>query len=345
MSGWRPYFAPTSTAAAMRKLLLCAALLGAALALVSCRPYGPSSPFNKALPSNPRLLPNSSAIVDRLAGWGAPEQLMVGQADTGSDYFHPVYAAERTDPVYTVHCLRWTSSCEVEGMKLRIPSAARPAGGPDAHMAVIEPDRWEYDFWQVKDKPAGGGTLVVSHGGRTKIDGDGLGSDATAAEFGLAAGLIRGDQLQTGKIDHALFVEVRCTSGQSVYPAAPGTTGSICSDRTNAPPLGAHVWLAMSDVEIALLPVPAWKKTILRALHHYGGYVGDTTGGNASWGLQTISGSSYTSFGEQDPMVQVAQGLHLKRWSGEFYLDLDGGVDWARYLRVVDPCVAQGSCR
>ena len=329
----------------MRKLTVGVALLFAALALVSCRPYGAGSPFNQVVPSNPRLLPNSSGIVDRLDGWGPVQQLMVGQADSPDDYFHPLYAARRSDPVYTIHCLRWTSSCEVEGLRLRIPREARPAGGGDGHMAVVQSDRWEYDFWQVRDRPADGGTLNVSHGGRTRIDGDGLGSDATAAEFGLAAGLIRGDQLADGRIDHGLFVHVRCTNGRSVYPAAPGTTGTVCSDTANAPPLGARIWLDMTDAQIAALALPSWKKTVLRALHRYGGYVGDTTGGNVSWGLQTVSGSTYTSFGKPDPMVDVAQGLSLKRWEGAYYLDVDGGVDWGRHLRVVDPCVALGSCR
>jgi hypothetical protein len=328
----------------MRKITVGVALLSAALALVSCRPYGPDSPFNRPVPSNPKLLPNSSAMVDRLEGWGPVQQLMVGGADTPSDYFHPIYAARKSDPVYTIHCLRWTSACEIEGHKVRIPSAARPAGGADGHMAVLQRDWWEYDFWQVKDRPAGGGTLLVSHGGRTKIDGDGLGSDATAAEFGLAAGLIRGDQLAAGEINHALFVHVRCTSGRSVYPAAPGTTGSVCSDTTNAPPLGARLWLAMSNAQIAALAVPEWKKTVLRALHRYGGYVGDTTGGHVSWGLQTISGSTYTSFGEADPMVGLAHRLKLGKWSGKYYLDVDSGVEWSRYLRVLDPCVGQVSC-
>jgi hypothetical protein len=328
----------------MRKLSLCVALLTAALALVSCRPYNSASPFNRVVPSNPKLLPNSAGIVGRLDGWGPVQQLAVGHADTSHDYFHPVYAARRTDPVYTVHCLRWTSSCEVEGMKLRIPPEARPAAGADGHMAVVQPDRWEYDFWQVRDRPAGGGTLTVSHGGRTMIDGDGLGSDATAANFGLAAGLIRGDQLERGKIDHALFVHVRCTNGRSVYPAAPGTTGSVCSDTTNAPPLGARIWLDMSDAQVAALAVPAWKKTVLRALHRYGGYVGDTTGGSVSWGLQTLSGSSYTSYGKADPMVSVVQALRLKKSGSAYYLDVDSGVEWGKHLRVLDPCTAQGYC-
>lgn len=334
----------------MRKLTVCVALLCTALALASCRPYGPASPyapaspFNRAVPSNPKLLSNSAAIVDRLDGWGPVQQLEVGTADTRSDWFHPVYSAGGRDPVYTVHCLRWTSSCEIEGHRVRIPSAARPAGGGDGHMAVIQPDGWEYDFWQVQGKPAGGGTLLVSHGGRTRIDGDGLNSDATAAEFGLAAGVIWGEQMKAGNIDHALFIHTRCTSGRSVYPAAAGTTGSVCPDTANAPPLGARLWFSMSDAQIAALPVPAWKKTILRALHRYGAYIGDTTGGQVSWGLQAVSGSTYTSFGRTDPWVTFAQQARIERWDGAYFFDVDGGVDWARYLKVVDPCVARGPC-
>jgi hypothetical protein len=328
----------------MRKLIPCGALLLAALTLVSCRPYSPSSPFNHRLPANPKVLTGSPGIVDRLEGWGPVQQLAVGNADTPSDYYHPVYTAGPSDPVYTVRCLRWTSSCEVEGHRIRIPSAARPAGGGDGHLAVVQRDGWEYDFWQVQSKPAGGGTLVVSHGGRTRYDGDGLGSDATAAEFGLAAGLIKAEEVQGRSIDHALFVHVRCTSGRSVYPAAPGTTGSVCPDTTNAPALGARIWFSLSEPEIARLPIPAWKKTVLVALHRYGGYVGDTTGGNVSWGLQALSGSTYTSFGRPDPWVGTARGLGVSVWNGAYYLDVDSGVDWGRHLRVLDPCVAQRRC-
>jgi hypothetical protein len=328
----------------MRKLAVCVALSLAATVLASCRPYGDASPFNRPLPASPKLLSNSDQIVERLDGWGRVQQLEVGQADTRADYFHPLYAAGPRDPLYTVHCLRWTSSCEVEGMRVRIPSAARPAGGADGHLAVLDPDGWEYDFWQVRSKPAGGGTLEVSHGGRTRFDGDGLESDATAAEFGLAAGVIGANEMEARRIDHALFVHVRCTSGRSVYPAAAGTTGSVCSDGTNAPPLGARLWLSLTDAQIDALPVPAWKKTILHALHRYGAYVGDTTGGSASWGVQAVSGSSFTSYGGQDPWVQFARKAGADHWDGLWYFDVDGGVDWRRYLEVVDPCTARGAC-
>ena len=211
------------------------------------RPYAATSPFNRAIPERPRLLAGSAAIVSELTGWGPPQQLLAGHADTSSDYFHPLYWSAPTDPVFTIRCVRF-GRCPVEGLRIRVPDAARPAGGADGHLAVIDTrSGWEYDFWQVRAKPRGGGELVVSYAGRTRIDGSGLGSNATAAWFGLAAGIIRGPEMEAGTIPHALFIHVRCTAGRSVYPAHSGTTAAPCSrlgiDQTNAPPLGARLWL------------------------------------------------------------------------------------------------------
>ena len=316
----------------------------------SCwRPYAATSPFNRPIPADPPLLSNSAEIVQRLLSWGSPQTLAAGHADTSDDYFHPLYYAQRGDPLYTVHCTRWTGNCPVEGHQLRIPQAARPAAGDDGHMTVIDQaSGWEYDFWQVADKPAGGGTLNVSHGGRTRIDGDGLGSNATAAWFGLAAGIIRGPEIQAGEIRHALFSQIKCSGGYAVYPARAGTAAAPCSNfgasNTNAPPLGARIQLAMSDAEIDALGVPAWKRTILKALAHYGLIVGDTMNNNSSWGLQGESGSSYTSFGAIDPWTAVAQtsGVAGSPGSG-YWFDVGSGVDWSR-LRVVHPCVSSGTC-
>ncbi len=261
------------------------------------KPYAATSPFNRPIPSTPRVHPNSSAIVSRLLSWGDPQTMLAGHSTTNDDYFHPLYYSRAGDPLFTVKCAVAASGCKVNGDQVRIPDAARAAGGGDGHLAVIDQATgWEYDFWQVRSKPAGGGTLTVSHGGKTRIDGDGLGSNATAAWFGLAAGIIRGPEMQAGTIDHALFAAIKCTAGVSVYPAQPGTTANRCSDfglsNTNAPPLGARLQLAMSDAEINALAIPEYRKIILRALARYGLIVGDTNGGNAAWGIQVESGAA-----------------------------------------------------
>jgi hypothetical protein len=101
--------------------------------------------------------------------------------------------------------------------------------------------------------------------------------------------------------------------------------------------------LAMSDQQIAGLAVPAWQKTILRAMAHFGMIVGDTGG---SWGVARESGVVYTSFGQPDAWVTLA-----RRWNIPYYapdaaytFHLQDGVDWNKYLRVLYPCVSRGSC-
>ncbi len=302
----------------------------------SCwRPYGPDSPFNR-VPPDPTPVPNSQAIVDRVLAMG-PIADMVVAPDTASDWFHPVYYSAPTDPLFSIRCTGQVGQCEVEGMTVRIPDAARPAGGGDAHLAVVDQSSgWEYDFDWVQDKPAGGGTLTVSWGGRTRIDGDGLGSDATAAHFGLLAGIIRAQEMAAGQINHALFMMVGCTAHAYLYPA--DGFAYDCADQTDAPAVGQYFWLQMTDTEIDALDVPDWKKTILRALSRYGAFVGDT-GGNEAFTFQFESGSTYTSFGVEDPMAAFAreQTAGVTERDGGYEFDLGSGVDWRNRLRVLDP--------
>jgi hypothetical protein len=151
--------------------------------------------------------------------------------------------------------------------------------------------------------------------------------------------MIRASELEAGRIDHALVMVVDCTSGSFVWPAA--KTDSKCSDPTDAPPMGARFQLAMSDAQIDGLAVPSWKKTILRAAAHYGAYVGDST--SSPWSLAGFeSGTSYTSFGVEDPMVGLARRAGIKpTGGGVFVFDIAHGVDWERYLRVIEPSVAR----
>ena len=305
------------------------------------RPYGDASPFNTPVAGKP-LASNSAAIVGRLT-WASPhpDKVTTGNSGTAGDWSHPIYYSQPSDPLYTIDCTEPWGTCEIEGMQVRIPAQAEPAGGSDGHMAVIDQaSGWEYDFWQVASKPAGGGTISISWGGRTAIgtaDADGRDSNATAAHFGLAAGVIRPSELAAGEINHALFMVVKCTSGTSVYPAGPGA-GSACADKTNAPAMGQHFYLDMTDAEIEALSVPAWQKTILRAMARYGLYVGDTGGGG--WGIQFESGSSFTSFGQTDPWVALGDQLGATKWtdpsSGRSLRiwDLKNAAPWASKLKV-----------
>lgn len=312
------------------------------------RPYSDDSPFNRRVVGRPPLANRSPETVDQLSAWGGPGNVLVGAADTSRDYGHPVFYARSSDPVFRIHCVRFRP-CEVEGHRIRIPDDARPADGGDGHMAVVDfRTGWEYDFWQVRSKPRGGGRLVVSHGGRTRISGDGLGSNATAAGFGLLGGIVRPHELARGRIRHALFLTVRCSNGRSVFPAARGTSGAPCRDFGEpgraAPSLGARVWLSMSREEIARLRVPPWKRAILHALRDYGGIVGDTMRGNGSWAIVLESGESQVALGRPDPWRAIATRAGASPYEGLYVLELDDELNWQSRLRVVAPCVSRGDC-
>jgi hypothetical protein len=307
------------------------------------RPYADSSPFNRRVPAAPRLAANSAQVVQRVLGFGAIQNLVAGESGTADDWSHPTYYPGANDPYFTLHCTEPWGTCAIEGHRIRIPDAARAAAGGDAHLTVVDQSTgWEYDLYDVSAKPAGGGRLDFGWGGRTRIDGDGRGSDATAAQFGNLAGIIRAQELAAGVIPHALFTVIKCgsTSPRFVYPATKG--GTYCSDTTSAPPMGSHLWLAMTDEQIEALAVPRWKKTVLHAMADYGMIMGDT--GSGSWAIQAESGSTYTSFGYEDELVKFARANGWSAYNGRYSGNLRDGVDWARYLRVLDPCVSQGAC-
>ncbi len=180
------------------------------------RPYAASSPFNQ--PIGPAAVhPESAALVAGSLQWGPPASLIAGTAESSSDYGHPVYFSQPSDPLYALHPTEHWGHNTIAGTRIRVPSGARPAGGSDGHMTVVTPDGWEYDFWRAQRPPPGGGTLTFAWGGRVRIAGDGLGGSATAAHFAALAGVIRPEELAAGRIDHALFIVLRCSSSATGF--------------------------------------------------------------------------------------------------------------------------------
>jgi hypothetical protein len=315
----------------------------------SWRPYAATSPFNQPIPAGTKAVANSPALMSATLASGPPDHLTAGVAQTSDDWGHPTFYARGDDPVFTLRTTAGYGPNPLNGARIHIPEAARPAGGGDGHMTIVQPDGWEYDLWQVKSKPAGGGTLTFSWGGRLRIDGSGLAHGGTASKFGNLAGIIRAPELAAGRIDHALFIVLRCTGtgnsygygvrqresdeGSYVYPAVAG--GAPCRSGAQAPPMGARLRLAMSETQILALGLPRWQTAILTALARYGGYVGDTGGDGI--GMMFESSTTYTSLGRPDPLVAIAKANGLPSYGGRYGFDVAKGVDWARYLEVIPP--------
>jgi hypothetical protein len=310
------------------------------------RPYDASSPWNHELEIAPPLDERSETLA---AALGDPRHVVVNWADESNDYARPTYYSQPGDPVFTPVCTAdLYGACPVEGLQVAIPDDARPAGGGDGHLTVIDPlSGWEYDFWQVTSKPVGGGELYASWGGHARIDGDGLGGDRVGAvAWGgpTQAGLVRPEELEAGAINHAILMIVACDNGTFVYPARHSGRKCLPGQLATAPAMGQRFRLALSDEQIAALDVPAWKKTLLRAMAHYGLIVGDT-GGDEGWGIQWESGVQYTSLGRPDEWVTLAQRSGIpQEAAGDYVFSLRDGVDWAHDLEAVAPCVSLRTC-
>jgi hypothetical protein len=308
--------------------------------------YDDASPFNTPVPANPQLAPNSWQIVQRVTSWGPPAKNYAGAAGTSEDWSHPVYFARPSDPVYTIHQTGWANR-DIEGRPIHIPVGAKPAGAADGVFSVVEPDGWEFDFWDAQVPSGHGGTFTANFGRRGRWSGSGLGTSSfpyrggtTAAGFSNQAGVIRVSEMESGVIDHALFMSVRCHSG-NVWPADSVGTHGLCSDPWGAPAMGQHFWLDMSPAQINALAVPDWQKIILRAMATYGMYVGDD--GGAPWALQIESGDNYTSFGLPDPWVAYAKSQGIEGYYDSsidrtvYYFNFQNAVDWGNRLKVLRP--------
>lgn len=299
--------------------------------LAGWRPYASTSPFN--MPATGAPVGESAAIVSRILSWGTSGRgLIVGTGSETHDYGHPIYWAEPTNPEYTLHFTKEGGN-PLEGHRVKVPIGARPAGGTDGHMGIIQPNGEEIDLWQAK-VPREGKLEATWGGGKTSINSTGLGAKATASNFDLVAGVIRPPELVAGQINHALFLVVKHTKG-FVYPAThAGSEGS----EPGTPPMGAHLRLNMTDAEIEALSVPPYRKAIARAMAHYGGYVGDTGGSGLCFGGE--SELSYTAAGLADPLIAWAQKEGFPKgsgeWAGSYSFDMSSGIPWTR-MSVISP--------
>ncbi len=317
------------------------------------RPYASSSVFNRPIPGGARSRSDSRAIVSQLTR-GVPISHFYS-GDPHHDYGVAVYWSKPADPVYRLHCVEDWGNCDLEGLRIRVPAAARPAGrwvaspgaDHDAQMTIVDQRTgWEYDLWNVRHKGRHGGVLAFGWGGRVRISGDGLRGYANAAGYGLLGGLVRISELRAGSINHALLLAVPC-SGTFVYPALQGSTS--CPDagirNSSPPPLGSRFQLTMSARQIRSLGLARWKEGLLIALHRYGAFVSDTTGDRLSWGIEVESPQTYTSFGLGNPLMSYGRSIGLDVadfWGDGFrsvHFPIPSGIDWSR-MRVIAPAAA-----
>jgi hypothetical protein len=273
---------------------------------------------------------------DGMGAWTTFTPLQIGNANDGST---PIYLASNSDPTFTIHCTLYNCpGLEGSVIHVPIPYVVENNGAGDGHMAVISPDKSTvYEFYQTKQP--NGSTINISSGTKFSTSGIGwstsYGGAANAAQASFVAGVVTAEDLLKGRIDHALIAAVPCESG-TVYPSIASPDGPCPSG--NGAPMGARLWLNLTDAQIDALGMPVTKTIVAKALAHYGLFVMDSAGAK-KWSIHRE--------GAGGPSAAATA------WSTVKSTLLGGSTTWLsdgwpttviNNFKFLDPCVTRQTC-
>jgi hypothetical protein len=255
------------------------------------RPFSDDSPWNTPIPADVELEPDSAALIDDLAHsspFGVKLDINI------SRYSIPLHFADEATPTLPVVAdiggQGWGRGGPGAVFDMPLPAGAVPDPESDHHLAVVDRERGlEWGCWtmQLNGSRPRAGLCATSDlrgsGVRPRADQASPWWDAHGARacgFPLVAGLIRPEEIEAGKIEHALVIAYPHIRAGFYTPPASTAQARVRNNAvsTRGIPCGGQVQLDPAvDVE-ALEASPA-AKVILRALQEYGAYVGDYSGG------------------------------------------------------------------
>lgn len=244
--------------------------------------FSATSPFNSPIPPNPEIDPDSDNFLSLMRTSASQGPVLALDA-----WSVPVYFPQPTTPRLDVPLTAdWAPARLMKGVPL--PSFALPDPEEDAHLVVLDLENMiEYDFWGFRR--AGDGSVSAAWGNALSLDGPGVyptGFSARGSGLALLGGVIWPQELESGRIGHALIFSYDfCRAGGPVPPATE-SDGDI--EEAWALPEGARVQLdpALDIDGLGLTPVEA---TIARAMQEYGLYLADSGGGFTLYGINPLS--------------------------------------------------------
>jgi hypothetical protein len=255
------------------------------------RPYNDASPWNTPIGANPTIDPDSAALIsdfETSSPYG--EHLDVNI----SGFSIPLFWADASTPRVTITCNvgghGFTGSNGMNATaEIPMPAGAAPDPQSDHHLLIIDRDtNTEYGLWNAQYN---GGQWTCGLGALQDLSGDGVRPLAVNANpwweahgpracgFGLSAGLIRPEELESGVIEHALVIAYPHI--RSAWYTSPASTAQASNGAGAEPnrgiPCGGRIQYDPS-IDVDALQVSDAGKAILRALQVYGAYVGDYSG-------------------------------------------------------------------
>lgn len=295
--------------------------------------FAPSSVWNEQLAANAPLDPASETLVSAFDAEVAAEELArSGPWINTTAYSVPIYTVSAGQPTVPVVLVKATEAALSSAWNaVPLPATATAAAGSDGDLVVWQPstDRmWE--FWRLVHE---GGEWHASWGGAIQSvssDSGVFGPEAwagakpwwgvTATSLPLAGGLITLEDLERGRIEHALAMSIPNVRA-GVYASPAQRTDGQSLDPLSLPE-GAHLRLD-PNLDLAALHLPPLTLMVAEAAQRYGIIIRDKS--------QTIG------FYAQDP---TPTGTEPYRGSGGYFEgkypnQLLASFPWS-YLEVLD---------
>lgn len=324
--------------------------------------FNAQSPWNTPVPASPVIDANSTAIIAWLNGAGGgsgPVDRYVGGGQNASgDFDYPLYFASAGDPIVRIkgqsgqhdtsnaNYNRKGIASIAHNMLMPLPASALAAGGSDQILAVMTKAAI-FEMWGTYGWAPGAGMVGCRWPTYTLLSGNGMPAGpfgCSSSGYSVVGGNIRIADLNAGRIPHAIRLNTRYVRWNAFQNPAngsalgdPGVTPGDAND-LNRPVTGSRVWWSLSDAATNALGIPAWKKTILRALHEFGGIITDTSA-SGSWHWKVEDGTVDQFYGNQDRWKTYALAQAWAAVGGSdpnYIMPCATGVDWSN-LRMLSP--------
>lgn len=287
------------------------------------RPYAASSPWNTPIGDNVARDPKSDEYIETLASAGKP---LTSDPD---QYTIPVYCIDSATQQSPVQLAGYYSSYNSAGVRkghgyaplvdaIPVPQDVQAGAGTDGQVVFWDSKNGvEYAFWQFAKK---NGEFTATNGYRTgtteKYQGrfpDGLAGRGAGLPY--LAGLVRPEEVKSGRIEHALAFAYQWPSKAHVYPAS--KSDGLGKKGVDLPE-GTRLQLDPSLTEVQLRELGITTKeglVIAKALQEYGMYVVDNSGSSKIY----------------------LEDRKTAEWKPEVTRDLMGEIPWAKFRAVAPP--------
>jgi hypothetical protein len=272
------------------------------------RPFSDDSPWNTRIPANPALAPDSRALVEDI--WSSSPYGRHLDVNIPS-YSIPLYWADATTPTNQVLAdyggEGWTGTNGANATgAMPIPVSAAPDPESDRHMLVVDRERQlEWGCWNMRLE---GGQWRAGLCATADLSGTGvrvpitesaswyLAAGARACGFPLIAGLIRTEEIEAGRIDHALVIAYPHIKSRYFTPPASTAQGTGAAIPTRGIPCGGRIQFD-PDVDLDNLGLSRSGRIVMQALQEYGAFVGDYSGAISLYAENSAAAQAYWASG------------------------------------------------